>query len=88
MADDLGAPTSYLVLEEGADVFASDGEKVGEVAEVRADMADDIFEGIVIRRHLVGGRHFVDAEQIDEIYERGVALTIDSAAVDGLPEPG
>jgi uncharacterized protein YrrD len=85
--DDLGAPTSYLVLEEGADVYASDGEQVGEVTEIRADMVNDLFEGIVVRHHVLGHRHFVDAEQIDEIHERGVLLTLSSDDVEALPEP-
>jgi hypothetical protein len=85
---DLGDPISYLVLEEGTSVYASDGERVGEVAEIRADMVNDLFEGIVVRHRVLGHGHFVDAEQIDEIYERGVVLKLSSAEVEGLPEPG
>jgi uncharacterized protein YrrD len=84
---DLGDPISYLVLEEGTDVYDSDGEQVGEVSEIRADMVNDLFEGIVVRHHLLGHRHFVEAEQIDEIYERGVVLKLSAAAVEKLPEP-
>ncbi len=88
MTEDLGAQSSYLTLEEGADVYASDGEKVGSVAEIRADMTNDIFEGLVIRHSLLGRRHYADADQIDGIYEGGVVLALDAAAVESLPEPG
>jgi hypothetical protein len=84
--DDLGAPISYLALEEGTAVFAADGDEVGQVAHVLADEEEDIFDGIVISHGL--GRHtFADAEQIGEIHERGVALTITAAEAEALPEP-
>jgi hypothetical protein len=84
--DDLGAPISYLALEEGTAVFAADGDEVGHVAHVLADEEEDIFDGIVIAHGL--GRHtFADAEQVDAIHERGVALTITAAEAEALPEP-
>jgi hypothetical protein len=84
--DDLGTPISYLALEEGAAVFAADGDEVGHVAHVLADEEEDIFDGIVIAHGL--GRHsFADAEQVDAIHERGVALTITAAEAEALPEP-
>ena len=87
--DDLGAPISYLVLERGADVFSADGEKVGDVAEVRADLGRDIFDGVVIRHGLLPGHnHVVPAEQVDEIYERGVVLKLAADEVESLPAPG
>ena len=84
--DDLGAPISYLALEEGTAVYAADGDEVGQVAHVLADEEEDIFDGIVISHGL--GRHtFADAEQIGAIHERGVALTITAAEAEALPEP-
>jgi hypothetical protein len=84
--DDLGAPISYLALEEGTAVFAIDGDEVGSVAHVLADEEEDIFDGIVISHGL--GRHtFADAEQVAAIHERGVTLTITAAEAEALPEP-
>ena len=84
--DDLGAPVSYLALGEGTAVFAADGDEVGEVAHVLADEETDIFDGIVISHGL--GRHtFADAEQVGEIHERGVLLTLTAAEAEALPEP-
>ena len=86
--EELGQPASYLVLAAGAPVYASDGERLGEVEHVLCDPDIDIFDGIVIDRSVLpGGHRFVDARRIDEIYERGVVLSVDSAAAQSLPEP-
>lgn len=85
--EDLGAPISYLTLEEGVPVFASDGRKVGKVADVQADLAVDVFEGIVVDTGILPPSHrFVDAEQIAELYERGVVLAVNSEIVEALPK--
>ena len=84
--DDLGAPISYLALEEGTAVFAADGAEVGRVAHVLAVEEEDIFDGIVIS-HGVGRHTFADAEQVGAIHERGVTLTLTAAEAEALPEP-
>jgi uncharacterized protein YrrD len=84
--DDPGRPVSYVALEEGAAVLASDGEEVGHVAHVLADEEQDIFDGIVISHGL--GRHtFADAEQVAAIHEHAVTLAISAAEAEALPEP-
>src|SRR5262245_57879124 len=87
--EDLGQPTSFLVCPPGVPVYSSDGERIGGVEHVLADTDADIFDGIVIDRSVLpGGHRFVDASQVDRIYERGVVLKIDAAAARSLPEPG
>jgi uncharacterized protein YrrD len=82
---DLGQPTSYLLLKPGARVYSSDGEQVGRVREVRADEEADIFDGLLVERGLLpGGEWLIVAAQVDEIFERGVLLGIDAAAVEEL----
>lgn len=72
---ELGAPASYLTLESGAAVYSSDGNRLGEVEHVLAEPEEDIFDGIVFDASpLPGGHRFVDAPDVDEIYERGVVL--------------
>jgi len=84
--DDLGAPVSYLALAEGTAVLSADGDEVGHVAHVLADEESDIFDGIVLSHGL--GRHsFADAEQVREIHEHGVVLTLTTAEAEALPEP-
>ena len=83
-----GEPLAYLALEPGVDVVASDGEAVGKVEHVLADVDEDIFDGLVIDLKTgPGGLHFVDAEQVDEIYERAVVLKLSSSEVERLPKP-
>jgi uncharacterized protein YrrD len=85
---DLGQPSSYLSLNKGAECFSCDGQKVGMVEHVLAVPEDDIFDGIVLDTSVLpGGHRFVDADQVEEIFERGVLLKIDSAAAEALPEP-
>lgn len=86
--DDLGPPASYLTLQQGTPVYASDGESVGEIEHVLADEETDIFDGIVIDRSVLpGGHRFADATDIDRIHERGVVLNLDAASAERLPEP-
>lgn len=86
--DDLGAPISFLVLGAGVPVYSSDGEKLGEVEHVLAVPDDDIFDGIVLDTSVLpGGHRFVDAPEVEAIYERGVMLKIDAAEAKALPEP-
>jgi uncharacterized protein YrrD len=86
--EDLGQPSSYLMLEPGPPVYSRDGEQVGTVAHVLADEADDIFDGIVLDTSVLpGGHRFVDAQQVEEIFDRGVVLKIDRAAAEALPKP-
>ena len=85
---DLGEPSSYLQLGDGVEVYTCDGEKVGEVEHVLAAPEQDIFDGIVLDTSVLpGGHRFVDADQVEEIFERGVLLRIDGQAARGLPEP-
>jgi len=84
----LGNPSSYLALAEGTPVLSSDGRELGTVEHVLADPDADIFDGVVLDTSaLPGGHRFVDAAQIEEIYERGVVLTLDGPAAENLPEP-
>jgi hypothetical protein len=86
--DDLGPPSSYLTLAEGLPVFSSDGEDLGKVEHVLAEPEEDIFDGFVIDTSVLpGGHRFVDAPEVETIYERGVVLKIDAAAAKDLPQP-
>ena len=84
MTDDLGAPIGYPVLAEGTPVHTSDGREAGWVKRVLADEGADIFHSIVVRTR--DGNRAVPAAAVARLYERGVVLKIDAAAVDALPE--
>ncbi len=86
--DDLGQPSSYLVLADGVAVYSSDGKQLGKVEHVLEVPEEDIFDGFVIDTSVLpGGHRFVDAPEVEEIFERGVVLKIDAAAAQKLPEP-
>jgi ribosomal 30S subunit maturation factor RimM len=76
--DDLGDQVAYLVLVNGTPVYSSDRHEVGTVTEVLAVGNDDIFDGIMVGD--THGKHYVAAEHVDAIYERGVVLNIDKAS--------
>jgi hypothetical protein len=86
MSGDRGAPTSYLTLEPGTPVFASDGTEVGRVEHVLAVPEADIFDGLVVKLR-EGGHRFVDAPEVADMATGGVTLTLDAGAVGALPEP-
>jgi hypothetical protein len=87
---DLGAPVSYLVLEAGVPVYDSAGSEVGRVEKVLAAQDADIFDGVIVdARSGPGGWRFADAEQIEELYERGLVLSVAASALhDPEPAPG
>ncbi len=86
--EDLGQPSSYLSLQKGVPVYASDGKELGRVEHVLAVPKLDVFDGIVLDKSVLpGGHRFVDAPEVDEVYERGVVLKIDATAAESLPEP-
>jgi hypothetical protein len=73
----LGPPISYLALKEGIPVYDAAGEKVGVVEHVLADAGADIFDGLIIHTEPLPGRHvFADVDQIAEMREGGVVLSV------------
>lgn len=87
-AMDLGTPISYLVLAKGTPVYSADGEQVGNVTHVLADEGEDVFDGIVIGEHVHGTAHrFVEADDVGEIHEHGVVLTLSHEQCEQLPAP-
>lgn len=82
---DLGPPIAYLALPEGTPVYDRSGTRIGVVEQVLADEPVDIFRGLIIHTEPLPGRHlFADADQIAEMRERGVVLSV---ARDDLYEP-
>ncbi len=82
-ADD-GYAISYKVLERGTPVVDRDGAEVGTVREVLENLAEHIFDGLVL--DTPGGQRFVDAPEVARIAERRVTLTLDAAQAAALPE--
>src|SRR3954454_5349113 len=86
--EELGAPIAYLAVEHGTPIYSSDGQQLGTLEHVLADVDADVFDGIIIDTSLgPGGWRFVDAPEVEEIHERGVRLKIDAAKAEQLPAP-
>jgi hypothetical protein len=86
--EDLGEPTSYLAASKGVPVYSRDGERLGRVVRVLSAPNLDMFDGIVFDTTAgPGGHRFVDAPEVDAIYERGVVLKIDASEAASLPAP-
>jgi len=88
--EDLGPKVSYLVAKRGIPVFSSDEVKLGTVVKVLDAPEADLFDGIVFDTtpRKPGGHKFVDAPEVEGVYERGVILTIDAATAAKLAAPG
>jgi hypothetical protein len=84
MSDERGHPIAYMVLAEGTPVQAGDGAEVGTVKRVLADAGADIFDGLSL--DTADGERFVDATQVDSLYERLVVLSISGEEASRLPE--
>jgi len=82
--DDRGAgdPVSWLQIEQGWRVVASDGIDVGTVAQIEGDKHDDIFDGLAVE---AGSQtRYVASEQVGQIFSGRVMLTIGSSDVSAL----
>jgi len=88
--EDLGSKVSYLVAQKGIPVFSSDEVQLGTVVEVLDAPEADLFDGIIFDTtpNRPGGHKFVDAPEVEGIYERGVILNIDAEAAAKLAKPG
>ena len=79
-------PVSWLIIRHGWKVFASDGSDVGAVDEVAGDDTVDIFDGLAIATSAFGKPRYVPAEQVGQIFEGEVHLTITREQAQSLGE--
>ena len=81
-----GDPVSWLLIKSGWKVLAADGSEVGEVDEVAGDETQDIFDGLAIATSVFGKPRYVPAEQIGEITQGAVRLSLTREQVEQLGE--
>jgi hypothetical protein len=81
-----GDRVSWLMIEAGWRVEASDGKEVGRVLEVTGDSSADIFDGLAIACSMFRKPRYVPAEQVSEIVEGRVQLRLDRSGIDRLTE--
>ena len=69
-------PVSWYLIRPGWKVLAVDGSDVGKVDEVAGDDNADIFDGLAIATSALGKPRYVPSEQVAEITEGAVRLTL------------
>jgi hypothetical protein len=79
-------PVSWLMIEAGWKVLAADGSEVGQVDEVVGDSNADIFDGLAIATSRFGKPRYLPSEQVAEITEGTVRLSLTPAQVEQLQE--
>jgi hypothetical protein len=79
-------PVSWLQIEQGWKVVASDGVAVGTVAQVEGDKESDMFDGLAVDSGGPSGLRYVPGEQVGAIHPGEVTLKIASAEASALGE--
>jgi len=79
-------PVSWLMIEPGWKVCASDGSEVGSVDEVAGDENADIFDGLAVAASAFGRPRYVPAESVSSITECTVHLSLTRDAFAALGE--
>jgi hypothetical protein len=81
-----GDPVSWFLIEPGWKVVDAAGEEIGSVDEVVGDSSDDIFNGLSVSMSLLGRPRYVPSEEVAEITEGRVQLSLSKDAVERLGE--
>jgi hypothetical protein len=82
---DLGDLVAYTAIAEGTPVYDPEGRRIGVVEHMME--VGGIFEGVIVHTHPLPGRHlYVDADQIGEIHERGVVLSVTKRELHALEQ--
>jgi hypothetical protein len=77
---DLGDLVAYTAITDGTPIYDRQWRRIGVVEHVLE--VGGIFEGVIVHTHPLPGRHlYADADQIAEIHERGVVLSVTERAL-------
>ena len=77
---------AWKAIEADAQVFSTEGESVGKVAEVVGDHDADVFTGLALSLRGLGPKRFVEAERVRGIWPDRVELELTKDEVERLPE--
>ena len=75
-------PVAWNMIERGWTVVDSAGEEIGHVDEVRAEENADIFDGLTISQGVLAKPMYVASENVAQIVEGEVQLSLTRAAVE------
>jgi hypothetical protein len=79
-------PVSWKVVEKGWKVRDAAGDEIGTVGEITGDETADIFDGLTISQGILSRDKYVPSEQVGEIVEGEVRLTISHRQVEALQD--
>jgi uncharacterized protein YrrD len=79
-------PVSWFLIEPGWTVVDAQGNEVGKVEEVVGDSGDDIFNGLAISTGLAHRPRYVPSEQVREITEGRIQLSLTHEQLEHLGE--
>ena len=79
-------PVSWLLIRPGWRVVSSDGIEIGKVDEVAGDDTEDIFDGLAVATSALGEPRYVLSEQVAQITDGTVVLTLTATDAEQLPE--
>jgi hypothetical protein len=79
-------PVSWLVIDPGWEVVASDGAELGKVEEVVGDTGVDIFNGLSVSTGFLARPRYVPAEQVAEITQGRIHLALTRDQFERLSE--
>lgn len=77
---------SWKVVEAGAEVVSSDGEKAATVSRVVGDPDADVFTGLAVKVGILGGERLAPSERVTGIWPDRVTVDLTKAELEALPE--
>jgi hypothetical protein len=77
-------PVAWTMIESGWKVLDAEGEEVGTVDEITGDENVDIFDGLAIKQGILSKDHYVPSENVAQILEGEVHLSLTRAQVEAL----
>jgi len=77
-------PVAWQAMPKHAPVVAADGSEIGRAERLLADQEDDIFHGIVVRRH-DGEAIEIPANRIQRMTEQHVITDLSAGDAETLP---
>lgn len=75
--EDYGHAIGFEVVRRGTPVISADGQQLGTVRRVSIAVRERIFDGITI--DTPSGQRFLDAPEVERIYERAVLTNFAAA---------
>jgi len=79
-------PVAWTMIERGWTVIDAAAEEIGHVDEIRGDENADIFDGIMISHGILSKPTYVPSEDVAQILEGEVHLSLARDAVEALQQ--